>query len=100
MSRNKEYIKETMKFEAVYIEWDDSIIYDSKWINAEDLKEDSQHINYCHELGFIINEDDKYILLAARYLIISDDEEMEPDVGSPIRIPKSQIRKMVKLDLK
>ena len=86
-----------MKFEAVYIEWDDAIVYSPRWKDVDDLKNDAKMIEYCHEVGFIIEENDKYILLAARYLIVSADGE--PDVGSPISIPRSQMRKRKTLKL-
>lgn len=89
-----------MEFKAVYIEWEDSICFGSRWQSSEDVKEDAKHENFCHELGFIIEETDTYILLSSRYLIVSEDEEIEPDVGYAIKIPKSLIRKRKEINLK
>lgn len=86
-----------MKFEAVYIEWEDAIVYFDKWVDYEELKEEAKTMELCQQLGFIIEENDEYILLASRYLIIEKDNI---DVGATIRIPKSQIRKRKKLNLK
>lgn len=77
---------------AIYIEWCDAISYNKKnWVDIEEAKEWAENTNWVvKQLGFIIDENDKYILLATEY---TEVENELPDLGGVIKIPTTWILK-------
>lgn len=89
-----------MKFESVYIEWDDSVEFDSGWYELEDIKEQAKEPTVIVCIGFIIDETKDYILISNHH---STDkyraDEHRTTLSSPFKIPKSAIRKRKTLKL-
>lgn len=84
-----------MKFEAVYIEWEDAMEFNSGWHDLENSIKDAEDIVICILIGFILDETKDYILVSSHYII----DGMNNSVGTPFKIPKSYIRKRKKINL-
>lgn len=84
---------------AVYIEWCDAISYQKKsWVDIEEAKEWAKNDNWIvKQLGFIIQETDKYILLASELTEVKGES---PDLGGVIKIPTTWIIKRQNLKIK
>lgn len=77
---------------AVYIEWCDAVSYQNKsWLDIDEVKERASNpISIVKQLGFIVEENNKYILLATE---ITEVEDSPPDLGGVIKIPTTWILK-------
>lgn len=84
-----------MKFEAVYLEWEDAMEYNSGWHDLENTVKDSKDMVICILIGFIIDETKDYILVSSHYII----DNINNSVGTPFKIPKAYIRKRKTLKL-
>ena len=86
-----------MKYEAWYIEWLDAHRKTNSW---EDIKEVIEYgkVDFCvRELGFIIEENEHYLLLAPRLANFSD--EVDVLCADAIKISVGWIRKRKKIEL-
>jgi len=77
---------------AIYVEWCDAISYQKKsWVDIEEAKKWAANSNWIvKQLGFIVEETDKYILLASE---VTEVEGELPDLGGVIKIPTTWILK-------
>jgi hypothetical protein len=80
---------------AVYVEWWDPAGHDRDgWRDLDEVLK--KNYGSCHTLGWVIREDAKLLTVAATYA--ADDPDCINVLGY-ISIPKSVIKKQVKLDL-
>jgi len=71
------------------ITWSDSAILDWGWCDVEDLNEG---LYFIESIGFVINEEDEWVLLASHYAI-----EKPNHINTPMLIPKSCIVRREKI---
>lgn len=78
----------------VYIEWEDSVS-ETAWRSGEELKKFIEDDNCTvQQIGWILKEDKKYIVIASRQ---SQTVDYETEFGCIQKIPKGWIRKRVDL---
>lgn len=84
------------KLQPVYIEWCDAISFTQKtWVDIENAIEWAESNNWIvSEVGFIIEENKRYILLCSKV-----SKELD-EVGLLMKIPKTWILKRVNLNIK
>ena len=74
----------------IYIEWGDAIAH-SGWRSLDDaIKWSREHNYFVEQVGWVIEENDKYICIASSRALPSDDE---PQYSQLQKIPKTWIRK-------
>lgn len=74
---------------AIYIEWCDAVEKDYGWSSKAEVLEWAKTDNWViKQYGFIVEETDKYIVLATRY---SEDKDGEIMFGGIIKIPSTWI---------
>jgi len=80
----------------VYIEWCDAMINNNVWMSTEEAIEWADEESWIvQQVGFILKETEKYILLASKKNIYDKEN---PEVGSVIKIPTTWVLKRVNLD--
>lgn len=81
--------------QAIYIEWCDSTHDAGDWKTAEECEEWARNSLWTvRQVGFIIEENDSYLVLAAR-VGCEGDESIEPVYGQLQKIPKTWILKRI-----
>ena len=89
MSKNKAKKK---KLQLVYIEWCDASSDRGAWLRLADCFEWVDGADHTvHECGFILREDDKFLVMAMRW--IKADEFQTDRFGQILKIPKPWIKK-------
>lgn len=85
------------KLQLVYIEWMDAASDRSGWVRLRECLEWIDGANHTvRECGFILREDDKFLVIAMRW--IRADEYQTDRFGQILKIPKPWIvkRKVIK----
>ena len=86
-----------MKLKLIYLEWQDATSKSHGWCTLEDVKEWGKKSGMIiKEVGWVIEENDKYILLADKQTVLtSHDKENKIDTyyGEIIKIPTTWIKK-------
>jgi len=86
-------MKYDSKFPIVLIEWEDSCSWSSEWIFTKNLQKIYENV-YCWTVGWILNEDQETIVITQTLGDIHKENEQFTGV---IQIPKSAIRKIIKI---
>lgn len=82
---------------AYYIEWCDAITNHKSWMSKSEALEWANTTQWINKhLGFLIEENADYILLAGEVGQMTEDE---PQLGHVTKIPKVWIIKKVELEL-
>jgi len=77
----------------IYIEWADAISSGCVWINKDELEDWLDTSEWIvKQVGFVLKETDKYILLASHYKL--EDKWGVEQYGHLQKIPKGWIRKI------
>ena len=77
------------------IEWGDAITMNKGWYSAADIKEWGKNEDWIiQQVGYIIEENSKYILLASK---LNPQESEEPKYSEVTKIPKTWIKKRHKV---
>ncbi len=84
-----------MKYKLVYLEWGDATSPEDEttWFTIKGAKDWANYVHKNHynkELGFLLEENKKYIVLASRMSIFEGKGER---VGHLMKIPKTWIKK-------
>lgn len=80
-----------MDYKLYYIEWMDAMAYLATWGDKEEITDWARsNEGLVKQVGWIIEENDNYILLASRIGLINTDE---PDFGSVFKIPSRWVKK-------
>lgn len=85
------------KLQLVYVEWMDAASNRVGWLTLEHCLEWVDGANHIvHECGFILREDEEYLVLAMRWT--NSDEYQMDRFGDILKIPKPWIknRKVIK----
>jgi len=83
------------KLPLIYIEWSDAISPFNSWRTEEEALEWSKNVDYfVAQIGWIIKEDSKFLLLSSQR---NFNEDGEGQFAHIIRIPKTWIRKRKKI---
>lgn len=83
-----------MNYKLIYIEWHDAFAK-TTWMTEEELNKWKKGEMIVNEVGWLIEETPKQIILAGRY-IPPDNEDVE-QFGLLQKIPKTWIRKRIDL---
>lgn len=84
--------------ELIYIEWCDAMSNLEAWTSEDEIIEWAESDNWVNrQVGFIIKETDKYLLLASEIGNINSDD---PQLGGCIKIPTTWILKRETIKLK
>ncbi len=84
-----------MPSKLVYVEWCDAISLEVQWQTEEELLEWAKSEDWIvRQVGWIIEETEKYILLAGK---ISHDSNGDTQVGLGLKIPTTWILKRIDL---
>jgi len=74
-----------MKF--IYLEWEDAFSLEAGWHYEDDIKERAKANFIVSEAGYVLEENDKYLVIAGQYA--SETGQF----GNITKIPKTWIRK-------
>ena len=86
-----------LEYKLYYIEWMDAMAYLPTWGDREEITEwANSNEGLVKQVGWIIEENENYILLSSRIGIINSDE---PDFGSVFKIPSRWIKKRKEIDV-
>ena len=91
-------LKNPLKYPLVYIEWEDAIS-NSGWFDQEEFDDWKNNKGFIvHEVGWIIEENKTYIVLASRYHPQDNDKYGSTSKwGMLQKIPKTWIKKHILL---
>lgn len=83
------------KERVVYLEWCDAMESLKSWQPLDEIKEWATTENWIvAEIGFVLEENEEYILLANRKSLYDTDN---PDYAGVMKIPKTWVRKKVEI---
>lgn len=75
----------------IYIEWCDAITYTDGWIDRESVIEWAKNDDWIiRQAGFLIEENEKYIILAAKY---NPQIETNDKYSELTKIPKTWVKR-------
>lgn len=82
------------KFDIVHVRWDDSMSDDGAWKSVNDVLEwDEELQSTVESAGFLLYEDDNYIVIALSQVCLTEDAGFnETKVHGCLRIPKCSIK--------
>jgi hypothetical protein len=84
-------------YEIIYIEWCDAITNHEPWMSRTEALEWANTRQWVNKhIGFIVDENDEYILIAGEIGQMTEDE---PQLGHVTKIPKTWILKRLILSL-
>jgi hypothetical protein len=83
-----------MKFDLEHIIWDDSASDSLQWRSVEDaIDYDDDLRSIAHSAGFVIFEDDNYVMLTLSFMEMAEDATAsDTNVHGLLRIPKCSIK--------
>jgi hypothetical protein len=86
-----------LEYKLYYIEWLDAMAYLPTWADKNTITDwASQSEGLIKHVGWIIEENENYILLASRIGIINSDE---PEYGSVFKIPTRWVKHKQEIDI-
>ena len=82
------------KHKLIYLEWHDAFAA-AGWHTQASVDKFSKNIMIVRQVGWILSENEKYIVMAARHN--EETEYQDPQWGNIQKIPKTWIRKRINL---
>jgi len=88
-----------MKYDLVYLEWCDAMVNNEAWLTFDEAFEWGKTDNWVvSQVGWILEENKKYIILASKRSV--QNKDIEEMFGSVFKIPTTWILKRVELKIK